>query len=497
MFKRWKIVYKKGKAKRGLIVKKLLLAAGVLCLAGCTENETPEAEENEAVQEEETEAPEERLTEKEIKQNQQLLDVLENVSYEFGVVTDNASFSDSRYGLAHADLIDVNQDGQDELYMLFRGSRHHESELEHRNQDGYIVEIWQANKDDEKAGLLHHDFINLDSLAPTDMSISFVTTDKGEVLLKNSYFQKDDRENFDESTYYAYRDGAFEQVFTAYHSAGEQEVYRLDDTTVDKETFEQRMKDYKGEEAPILKSEEGEKAFAFDTVDISGNIGRVFSDLTEGFNTTLVDGEEASEEAMAEIQKGMSELAYSGKVDQRDPETYEPVITSIIVTGKVPQDGGNLDYFMGYKEETVAKQMKALHNIDVDAGALELPTPQKPDTTKLLHYADGVFYVPPSDFHNQHMTREVTAATKVKDDTYFVTFRDASFDLMGYMDATQDDSFDPAKYEDVPMNEWPKETQGYISDGIPSYAVVKLGDGNMQIPYMGYRNLTETELESF
>lgn len=115
----------------------------------------------------------------EIKQRQQLLGVLEDVAYEFGVVTDNSSFSDSRYGLAHADLIDINQDGQDELYMLFRGSRHHESVFDHRNQDGYIVEIWQANKEAEQAVLLHHDFINLDSLAPTDMSISFVTTGKG------------------------------------------------------------------------------------------------------------------------------------------------------------------------------------------------------------------------------------------------------------------------------------------------------------------------------
>lgn len=478
-------------------MKKLLLAAGILCLAGCTENETPEAEENEAVEEQQTEVPEERLTEGEIKQRQQLLGVLEDVAYEFGVVTDNSSFSDSRYGLAHADLIDINQDGQDELYMLFRGSRHHESVFGHRNQDGYLVEIWQANKEAEQAVLLHHDFINLDSLAPTDMSISFVTTGKGEVLLKNSYFQSDEQENFDESMYYAYRDGAFKQVLTTYHSAGEQEAYRLDDGNVNRETFERRLQDYEGEEVPILKSEEGEKAFAFDTVDISGNIGRVFSDLTEGFNTTLVNGEEASEEAMAEIQEGMSEFTFPVKIDQRDKETYEPIITSLIVTGKVPQDGGNVDYFTGYNEETVAKQMKALHNIDVDAAALELPSPQTPDNTTLLHYQDGVFYVPPSDFHNRHVTREVTAAAKVTDDTYFVTFRDTFFDLMGYMDGTQDTDFDLAEYEDVPMSEWPKETQAYISNGIPSYAIVKLVDGKVQIPYMGYRNLTEAELESF
>lgn len=483
-------------------MKKLLLAAGVLCLAGCTENEVqkaekPEAEENEVVQQETETGEKPVLASEEIKQRQQLLTVLEDVAYRFGTVQDRSSLSTSHYGLVHAGLIDVNKDGQDELYMLFRGSPHHNDELAHRNQDGYTMEIWQANPDAEQAALLHHDFINLDSLAPMDMSVSFVTTGKGEVLLKNSSFQSDDKENFDKSTYYAYRDGAFEQVLTAYHSAGEQEEYRLDDQETDQETFKQRMKDVEGEESTIVKSEGGDKEFAFDTADISGDLGKVFSELTEGFNTASADGQKPAEETMKTIQKGMSDFPFYGKVDNRDAKTYEPLITSIIVTGKVPQDGGNLDYFMGYNEETVAKEMKAFHNIDLDAGALGLPSPQTPETTTLLHYADGVFYVPPSDFHSRYATREVTAAQKITDDTYLVTFRDAYFDSMGYMDGTHDDSFDPAEYKDVPMSEWPTETQDYITNGIPSYAVVKLVDGNVQIPYMGYRNLTEGELESF
>lgn len=480
-------------------MKKLLLAAGVLCLTGCGETETPQAmDRNEAVLGVQVGAQEQpALTADEIKQKQQLLDVLEGVAYRFGIMADNKSFHDNYYGLAHAKLIDVNQDGQDELYMLFRSSSYHMDELEHRNQDGYIAEIWQTDPNGEKATLLHSDLVDLDSTAPSDMSVAFVTTMKGEVLLKDSRFQSDEQENFDESTYYAYRDGAFEQVLTAYHSAGSQEEYRLDDKKVDRETFEQRMKDYEGEEVPIVKSEAGEKAFAFDASDISGNIGQVFSDLTAGFNTVLEDGEQASEKAMSQIQKGMSDFTFFRNVDKREPETYEQLINSIIIKKQEPQDGGNLEYFMGYKEETIAKQMKAFHDIDLDGASLELPSPQKPDQTNLLHYQDGVFYVPPSDFHQEYVIRDVTAATKVSDDTYYVTFRDAFFDLMGYVDATEDYSFDPAVHKDTPATDWPKETQDYISAGIPSYAVVKLVDGKVQLPYLGYRNLTEEELESF
>ena len=54
-----------------------------------------------------------------------------------------------------------------------------------------------------------------------------------------------------------------------------------------------------------------------------------------------------------------------------------------------------------------------------------------------------------------------------------------------------------AQFENTPIAEWPEETQDFITTGIPSYAVVKLVDGIMQLHYMGYRNLTEQELKSF
>ncbi|MGM9950522.1 MAG: hypothetical protein ACI33P_10340 [Lysinibacillus sp.] len=480
-------------------MKKLLLATGILCLAGCTEDERPQAadEDMEAVLVDEVGAQEQPAPAADEITHQQLLDVLEDVAYRFGVMKNNSSFQDGLYGLAHAGLIDVNQDGQDELYMLFRSSSYHKDELEHRNQEGYILEVWQADQETGRAAMLHSEFIDPGSSAPADMSVSFVTTLKGEVVLKNSRFQSDGQENFDESTYYAYRDGAFEQVLKTYHSAGGQEEHQLDGKKVDRKAFEQRLEDYEGEEAPLVRSEAGEKEFAFDASDISATIGQVFADLMEGFDTVPTDGEQASGEVLAKIREGMSDFTFYRTIDKRDPATFEAAISSIIVKGQVPQDGGDLGYFMGYKEETIMQQMKALHDIDLDAAALNLPSARQPDNTELLHYQDGVFYVPPSDFHQEHVIRDVTAATKMNDDTYLVTFRDSFFNLMGYMDATQDYGFDPAEYKTAAASDWPQETQHYITQGIPSYAVVKLVDGKVQLPYMGYRNLTEEELESF
>ena len=68
---------------------------------------------------------------------------------------------------------------------------------------------------------------------------------------------------------------------------------------------------------------------------------------------------------------------------------------------------------------------------------------------------------------------------------------------MGYHDANDESQFDPSKFKNTPTTEWPEDTQEFITTGIPSYAVVKLVDGIMQLHYMGYRNLTEQELKSF
>ncbi|WP_431027814.1 hypothetical protein [Lysinibacillus sp. LZ02] len=272
---------------------------------------------------------------------------------------------------------------------------------------------------------------------------------------------------------------------------------RLGTKAVDLKTFQKTIKAYEGEETFVIKSSAGKKAFAFDTADISGQIGHVFSTLTKGFNTVLLDGKDASIKDFKKIQTRMKEYRFYQMMDKRDKTTYPRVIIDLIWRGKVKQDGGKLDYFLGYTEAQVAKKMKQLHDIELDGAALGLPSPKKPSPIELLHYEKGVFYMPPTDHYGDHVVRDVTAAKKIANQTYFVTFRDTFFNAMEYYDVTEDATFDLNKYKNKPLSEWPEKTKAFLKTGIPSYAVVKFVNGTMQLHYMGYLNLTEAELKSF
>ena len=473
-------------------MKRLLLATGILCLAGCTEEDvaqTPDANTEEIEQQEEQPTVS--------NSQQQLGDVLEQIAQRLGTMPNNTSYYSHGFGLVHADLIDLNQDGQNEMYVLLKGSPYFEEGLSHRNQGSYIFEIWAANDKAEEAQLLFNEAINLESSYASDLSISFVKSNDGELFVKSNHFQISEGTNYDESTYYAYRNGKFDRVLESYQAYGEIDEQRLDTAQVDLKTFEAKMKEYEGEETFVVESSAGEKTFGFDTANISEQIGNVFTALTEGFNTLLTDGEDASSEDFEQIQTGMKDYTFYRTMDKRDASTYTSVINGLILYRKVEQDGGNLDYFAGYTEAQIAEKMKQLFDIDLDVTKLSLPSPNNPSQKELLHYENGVFYMPPTDGYGDFTMRDVTAAKKVADHTYLVTFTDAFFDLMGYHDANDESQFDPSKFKNTPITEWPEDTQEFITTGIPSYAVVKLVDGIMQLHYMGYRNLTGQELKSF
>ena len=470
-------------------MKKLLWIASILWLVGCTEQDVAQTPDTNT---EEIEQP--TVSESQITSQQQLGNVLEQAVTHLGVMPNNTSYYNDGYGLVRAGLIDLDQDGQDEMYMLLKGFPYFEEELSHRNQDSYHFEIWTANDEPQ---LLFNEAINLESSYASDLSISFVKSTSGEIFVKTNHFQINQGTNYDQSTYYAYRDGTFERVLESYHSYGEINEQRLDMTDVDVQTFEARMKEYEGEERFVVESRAGEKTFGFDTANISEQLGRVFAKLTEGFNTVLTDGEDATSEDFEQIQQVMEDYTFYQTMDKRDASTYPHLINGLILYGKVEQDGGNVDYFTGYTETQIAQKMKQLYDIDLDVTTLGLPSPSNPSQTEILHYENGVFYIPPTDYYGDFTMRDVTAAKKVTNNTYLVTFRDAFFDHMSYHDANYESQFDPSTFENIPITEWPEDTQEFITTGIPSYAVVKLVDGIMQLHYMGYRNLIEEELRSF
>ncbi|MFP3919116.1 hypothetical protein U5N28_15030, partial [Lysinibacillus telephonicus] len=79
-----------------------------------------------------------------IAQNKQLATILLDIYENYGVVSPNHSYHESEYstGVVYTELIDFNNDEKKELYILFKSNDYQKDEIEHRNQNGYIEEVW-------------------------------------------------------------------------------------------------------------------------------------------------------------------------------------------------------------------------------------------------------------------------------------------------------------------------------------------------------------------
>lgn len=191
----------------------------------------------------------------------------------------------------------------------------------------------------------------------------------------------------------------------------------------------------------------------------------------ESFNTPAINSESASREVLEQIQKELNDTTSFRLIDKRDPESYEWLIMSLVLRGKVGDaEYVDIENFTGYAEEKVAEQMKLYYDIDLDGYAMGLPSPRNTNYSRVLHYENGVYYLSASDLHREFI-RNVTAAKKVKANTYLVN------------------------YEDTFYSPFPEDIQD--STVTPGYAVVKLVNGIVQVHYLGYRKLTEEELGSF
>ena len=366
----------------GVGIKKILLLAGMLFLTGCAGQDVAKTSDTEEI---------EQIVVSKTKQ--QLGEVLEQTAQRLGTMPNNTSYYNNELGLAHAGLIDLNQDGQNELYMLLKGSPYYEDELSHRNQDSYIFEIWAANAKEDEAQLLFNEAINLEDSEASDFSISFIKSNKGQIFIKTNYSQTTQGTNYNQSTYYAYRKDTISRMLESYYSDGEMNEQRLDTTEVDMQTFQTKLQQYEGEEKFVIESRAGKKTFAFDTADLSGHFSSIFTKLTKDFNPFLTDGEDAARKDFEQIEKEMQHYTFHHTMDKRDTSTYTSLINGLIFDGKVEQDSENIDYFIGYTETQIAKKMKQLYDIDLDATSLQLPSPNNPSQTIFLHYEDGVFYI--------------------------------------------------------------------------------------------------------
>ncbi|WP_404427011.1 hypothetical protein LG296_12740 [Ureibacillus chungkukjangi] len=448
-------------------MKKLLFASSfmLLILVGCTdklENEEKTEQQQDNIEEVEQVGRDDEQTEpvpanKEQQQaNKKLSETLTNLYRKYGVIHPNHKYEeklgDLYVGIVYSQLIDFDNDGQEELYILMKSSQYMNEELEHRNEAGYVEEIWGIT--DQEAKLIANNFYSYYEDAP---DMSFVALTDGSTAIKRYDSQK------------------------------------IQFSTMQNQQFTVSDSELNGEETPIINKENGQKQFAIDLSEPISSIQIVMNELSKYMNTAF----DAETEALTpEIDTAIRQFINFGDINSLDSTMYESMIEALIFNQKIESDQDPIEnYGAGFSEQLIKDAMKKYYSVDFKPDDLEA---RNPDSTDFhwLEYKDGVFYLVASEYYMDINLPTTEKIVKLSDDLYFIKIQSTEFKALQYSMDTGD-YFDYTEYIDVPFNEWPEPTHNYLQKNIPSYQILKETAGQYQLLYQSYNNLTVAELEAF
>ncbi|PYF08913.1 hypothetical protein [Ureibacillus chungkukjangi] len=447
-------------------MKKLLFATFMLLiLVGCTdklENEEKTEQQKDHIEEVAPVGQEHRETEsvstntEQQQANKKLSETLTNLYRKYGVIHPNHKYEeklgDLYVGIVYSQLIDFDNDGQVELYILMKSSQYMNEDLEHRNEAGYVEEIWGITE--QEAKLIDNNFY---SYYEDAAEMSFIALTDGTTAIMRSNPQ--DKQFF----------------------------------TLQNQQFSVSDGELVGEETPIINQENGQKQFAIDLSEPISSIQIVMNQLSKGMNTAF----DAETEALTpEIEAAIRQFINFGDINSLDSTMYESMIEALIFNQKIESDQDPIEnYGAGFSEQLIKDAMKKYYSVDFKPEDLEA---RNPDSTDFhwLEYEDGVFYLVASEYYMDINLPTTEKIVKLSDALYFIKIQSTEFKALQYSMDTGD-YFDYTEYIDVPFNEWPEPTQNYLQKNIPSYQILKESAGDYQLLYQSYNNLTVAELEAF
>lgn len=440
------------------------------------------------------------LIAEEQEHSNQLAKLLIGISDHYGYVSENHQFHDSlgdlAFGIVHAQLLDFNNDGRDELYVLFRSSNYANDELSHRNQRGYIEEIWGVQENEPI--LLKHDMYNYeDTSYASDLTLSFVNLKDGTVAIKQNHEKTGQGIHNSVNTYFTLSENSFvEKEF--FHSSGSTfenipaEFY-IDEQLVDEQAYEMEKQKFEGEERFIFKSSAGTKEFAIDLSNTKESMMEIVDTLTANNNEALLESE--SIKITTELTNTFNKYKNFGNMDVRDSSYYPSMLLSLIQHGFLENDTPGEGYYStAFSKKAIQTAMKKYYNLEVDPATFGLSSDFS--SMDLLVYQNNTLYLVDTGLYS--MMESVYTPEKVvqiADDLYYAKVNETLFDLWAYADTYWESDYN--QFIKLPLTEWPENTHEFLEEQLPTYLLLKENGNEYQLLYKGKYNMTDKELAEF
>jgi hypothetical protein len=476
--------------KQSRQLRMLLASVWILCLIGCSKSETVKPDDLSASTEEAT--ANEPSVDGEVvvdtEANIQLGNVLYSYYSTIGTAMDIVYYSDETEGIVYTNLIDVTEDGIDELILIYKGNEYIENWEPYQQQNRFILEIWQATSEDRSAKLYYYE--ELESQVPLyDEGNPLHAYEVALVRLKDGNFTVKETVSFidyPEHERFSYAFVSEEKETITFNVEGD-EIF-LNGHASSQEELDEQNATLTDEELVLIYTEDEQIVFALDGETATAVVSNTLATL---YGSYLATFDKAKEVDGYTIQ---TELEYGNAIEHADiysPEWLPSMFAYIMHYELADSDLLEDDGYYKVAEETVAAKFKEVYGYELTVGGLYLEPPNRSEPTEFA-YEDGYFYAYPIDLYTPSIRRTVIQAYELADDAYYIVashleFSDYAYNIVSdqWVDSDEFLDEDPSSL-DARIREWMK------SGGI-RYIIMSVKNGAPQFHYMSPYPLTAEE----
>lgn len=445
--------------------------------------------------------------------NDSLSDALFETVRKYGIMNDAAiMFNDiDKEGVLYAELIDVDADGQEELYIL---SKTIESKTEWQEEDEtifdnfYVHDLWQAGVDGAT-----HVFTRAIEADGTYCESCGYSVGFSERTDSTWSFEVTADEFFDEGARFT------SEVYTLVDGTMQQDIYVHDIDEADNEQLtrngqpidgEQYRAERSGEHITIIENTIGQMNFAFDGAEFKFDdtdssaavISHVFAQLNSDKQppTTAL----ANTQPLAET---LTKLEVFEFVDAHDPALHPLMLYTLLWTKIYLDNEPNVEdaiaeeySYLAFSEALVLQEFERLYGVPFageDYGLLEPSFENNVNAT----YQDGVFYTRGTELGTPATIYDIEQAYEISPNTYYIQSTVRLFDWLNYTETVAyEEGFEldhHALFADEPIDTWPHELRSFTVTGLTRYTVVQQDGEDFVLKYHHYVPLSNAELELY
>ena len=421
---------------------------------------------------------------------------LQELVNNYGYVPDLTEFYSSKYtmGIVYTELVDFNQDGADELFVLLKGSSYLPSSVPLRETDDYVIEIWGING--ESYSSIYTRTVAMDDCSACDLSVGLIELKDGSYGYYESTAQTAQGTTINEETIYVIgtKDAQFEKtVFKSTHNGADS--YEIDGEAIAEEAFTAQRELYNGNVKPIIESDFGTKSFAFEADSSASLVATIYDQVAYAFDDI---GEIGTEVEPTTVQAASERVLNLFNVRADSPTDFNQMISYVILYEDIEADLPSHDIFFVVSEGAVAEKVEEVFGVTLDTSELTLPQLSDDLTNQIIAYEDGAFYIVPTDYNSLTVIRTVEKAWEVADDTFYMIVSDIEFDEMSYYTGDVDISSEEMdRFLSEPIEKWPEEARKWTVSDVRRYLLVKMVDGDATIKYIGGYPLSTEEIQQF